>query len=121
MNFELAQKHHSVAEQYYLSSIRFYLPRKMVMVNDNRLFFQANTSVRRFTKPVESLERSLEISRQRGRKRAQKRPNYKNVGEEEEEEKAPEDGQEDPEKPKGTEASSKSSRTCGDTEGECTR
>ncbi|KAG5832134.1 hypothetical protein ANANG_G00287890 [Anguilla anguilla] len=75
-----------------------------------------NTSVRRFTKPVESLERSLEISRQRGRKRAQKRPNYKNVGEEEEEEKAPEEGQEDPEKAKGTEASSKSSRTCGDTE-----
>ncbi|KAJ8345054.1 hypothetical protein SKAU_G00292470 [Synaphobranchus kaupii] len=76
----------------------------------------ANASVRRFTKPVESLERSLEINRQRGRKRAQKRPNYKNVGEEEEEEKAPEEGQEDPEKAKGTEASSKSSRTCGDTE-----
>ncbi|KAJ8251102.1 hypothetical protein GJAV_G00217270 [Gymnothorax javanicus] len=76
----------------------------------------ANTSVRRFTKPVESLERSLEINRQRGRKRAQKRPNYKNVGEEEEEEKAPEEGQDDSEKAKGTEASSKSSRTGGDTE-----
>ncbi|XP_036408056.1 protein CLEC16A isoform X3 [Megalops cyprinoides] len=60
----------------------------------------SNTSVRRFTKPPESLERSLEINRQRGRKRAQKRPNYKNVGEEEEEEKGPEEGPEDPEKAK---------------------
>ncbi|XP_036408055.1 protein CLEC16A isoform X2 [Megalops cyprinoides] len=76
----------------------------------------SNTSVRRFTKPPESLERSLEINRQRGRKRAQKRPNYKNVGEEEEEEKGPEEGPEDPEKAKGTEPSSKGSRTCGDTE-----
>ncbi|XP_056144017.1 protein CLEC16A isoform X2 [Lampris incognitus] len=42
--------------------------------------------VRRFTKPPESLERSLELSRHRGRKRTQKRPNYKNLGEEEEEE-----------------------------------
>uniref|UniRef100_A0A8C4ZF64 C-type lectin domain containing 16A n=1 Tax=Gadus morhua TaxID=8049 RepID=A0A8C4ZF64_GADMO len=41
--------------------------------------------VRRFTKPSETLERSLEIHRQRGRKRAQKRPNYKNLGEGEEE------------------------------------
>uniref|UniRef100_A0A667W9Z9 C-type lectin domain containing 16A n=1 Tax=Myripristis murdjan TaxID=586833 RepID=A0A667W9Z9_9TELE len=41
--------------------------------------------VRRFTKPPESLERSLELSRHRGRKRTQKRPNYKNLGEEEEE------------------------------------
>ncbi|KAG9330702.1 hypothetical protein JZ751_022405 [Albula glossodonta] len=78
----------------------------------------SNASVRRFTKPAESLERSLEINRQRGRKRAQKRPNYKNVGEEEEEEKAPEEGPEDPEKAKGTEASLKGSRACGDTEGE---
>lgn len=39
--------------------------------------------VRRFTKPPESLERSLELSRHRGRKRTQKRPNYKNLGEEE--------------------------------------
>ncbi|KAJ8387088.1 hypothetical protein AAFF_G00160280 [Aldrovandia affinis] len=78
------------------------------------------SAVRRFTKPVESLERSLEMSRQRGRKRAQKRPNYKNVGEEgdeeEEEGRAPEEGPEDAEKAKGTEASSKGSRTCGDTE-----
>ncbi|CAL8305414.1 unnamed protein product [Merluccius merluccius] len=37
--------------------------------------------VRRFSKPSETLERSLELSRQRGRKRAQKRPNYKNLGE----------------------------------------
>uniref|UniRef100_A0A3B3QZE2 C-type lectin domain containing 16A n=1 Tax=Paramormyrops kingsleyae TaxID=1676925 RepID=A0A3B3QZE2_9TELE len=51
----------------------------------------SNASVRRFTKPAESLERSLEINRQRGRKRAPKRPNYKNVGEEEEEEKEPEE------------------------------
>uniref|UniRef100_A0A8C2WY49 C-type lectin domain containing 16A n=1 Tax=Cyclopterus lumpus TaxID=8103 RepID=A0A8C2WY49_CYCLU len=38
--------------------------------------------VRRFTKPSESLERSLELSRHRGRKRTQKRPNYKNLGRE---------------------------------------
>ncbi|XP_061604098.1 protein CLEC16A isoform X2 [Phyllopteryx taeniolatus] len=47
---------------------------------------QKNTAssggVRRFTKPPESLERSLELSRHRGRKRIQKRPNYKNLGEE---------------------------------------
>nr|XP_046271151.1 protein CLEC16A isoform X5 [Scatophagus argus] len=43
-------------------------------------------SVRRFTKPPESLERSLELSRHRGRKRTQKRPNYKNLGEEEDDE-----------------------------------
>ncbi|XP_057717169.1 protein CLEC16A isoform X3 [Corythoichthys intestinalis] len=47
---------------------------------------QKNTAssggVRRFTKPPESLERSLELSRHRGRKRTQKRPNYKNLGEE---------------------------------------
>uniref|UniRef100_A0A8C2X609 C-type lectin domain containing 16A n=1 Tax=Cyclopterus lumpus TaxID=8103 RepID=A0A8C2X609_CYCLU len=42
--------------------------------------------VRRFTKPSESLERSLELSRHRGRKRTQKRPNYKNLGEEEDDE-----------------------------------
>ncbi|XP_059929405.1 protein CLEC16A isoform X1 [Gadus macrocephalus] len=42
--------------------------------------------VRRFTKPSETLERSLEIHRQRGRQRAQKRPNYKNLGEGGEEE-----------------------------------
>uniref|UniRef100_A0A665WDN6 Uncharacterized protein n=1 Tax=Echeneis naucrates TaxID=173247 RepID=A0A665WDN6_ECHNA len=42
--------------------------------------------VRRFTKPPESLERSLELSRHRGRKRTQKRPNYKNLGEEEDDE-----------------------------------
>ncbi|XP_068433967.1 protein CLEC16A isoform X2 [Clinocottus analis] len=41
--------------------------------------------VRRFTKPPESLERSLELSRHRGRKRTQKRPNYKNLGEEDDE------------------------------------
>ncbi|XP_028841040.1 protein CLEC16A isoform X3 [Denticeps clupeoides] len=56
----------------------------------------ANTGVRRFTKPVESLERSLEMNRQRGRKKTQKRPNYKNVGEEEEEERGgPEEGSEE--------------------------
>ncbi|XP_041133571.1 protein CLEC16A-like isoform X2 [Polyodon spathula] len=60
----------------------------------------ATASVRRFTKPAESLERSLEINRQRGRKKVQKRPNYKNVGEDEEEEKGPEEAQEDPDKAK---------------------
>nr|XP_033946006.1 protein CLEC16A-like [Pseudochaenichthys georgianus] len=45
-------------------------------------------AVRCFTKPSESLERSLELSRQRGRKRTQKRPNYKNLGEEEDDERA---------------------------------
>uniref|UniRef100_A0A672YEM1 C-type lectin domain containing 16A n=1 Tax=Sphaeramia orbicularis TaxID=375764 RepID=A0A672YEM1_9TELE len=44
--------------------------------------------VRRFTKPPESLERSLEMSRHRGRKRTQKRPNYKNLGEDEDDERA---------------------------------
>uniref|UniRef100_A0A8B9JHE6 C-type lectin domain containing 16A n=1 Tax=Astyanax mexicanus TaxID=7994 RepID=A0A8B9JHE6_ASTMX len=79
-------------------------------------FFHENL-MRRFTKPPESLERSLEMSRQRGRKRTQKRPNYKNVGEEEEEERGAEEGtEEEKEKAKGTEASSKPSRTCGDTE-----
>ncbi|XP_066545457.1 protein CLEC16A isoform X4 [Amia ocellicauda] len=75
-----------------------------------------NASVRRFTKPAESLERSLEINRRRGKKKVQKRPNYKNVGEEEEEEKGPEEGMEDSDKAKGTEASSKGSKTSGDTE-----
>ncbi|MGH0164200.1 UNVERIFIED_CONTAM: hypothetical protein FKN15_054816 [Acipenser sinensis] len=77
---------------------------------------QTNASVRRFTKPAESLERSLEINRQRGRKKVQKRPNYKNVGEEEEEEKGPEEAQEDSDKDKGTEASSKGNKTSGDNE-----
>ncbi|XP_017573808.1 protein CLEC16A isoform X2 [Pygocentrus nattereri] len=81
----------------------------------NPLKNSSNAGVRRFTKPPESLERSLEMSRQRGRKKAQKRPNYKNVGEEEEEERGAEDGPEE-EKAKGTEASSKASRTSGDTE-----
>ncbi|KAG5279406.1 hypothetical protein AALO_G00077460 [Alosa alosa] len=77
----------------------------------------ANPAVRRFAKPSESLERSLEMSRQKGRKRTQKRPNYKNVGEEEEEERGggAEEGPAE-EKAKGTEASSKGSRTIGDTE-----
>ncbi|KAF7698469.1 hypothetical protein HF521_004979 [Silurus meridionalis] len=52
----------------------------------------ANSGVRRFTKPPESLERSLEMSRHRGRKKTQKRPNYKNVGEEDEEERGAEEG-----------------------------
>ncbi|XP_072561419.1 protein CLEC16A isoform X4 [Paramormyrops kingsleyae] len=76
----------------------------------------SNASVRRFTKPAESLERSLEINRQRGRKRAPKRPNYKNVGEEEEEEKEPEEGSDNPEKAKGTEASLKGGKTSGEME-----
>ncbi|XP_041085713.1 protein CLEC16A-like isoform X9 [Polyodon spathula] len=80
------------------------------------LLSQATTSVRRFTKPAESLERSLEINRQRGRKKVQKRPNYKNVGEDEEDEKGPDEAQEDPDKAKGTEASSKGNKTSGDNE-----
>ncbi|MCJ8739687.1 hypothetical protein PDJAM_G00050060 [Pangasius djambal] len=77
----------------------------------------SNSGVRRFTKPPESLERSLEMSRHRGRKKTQKRPNYKNVGEEDEEERGAEEGaDEEKEKAKGTEASSKASRTSGDTE-----
>lgn len=100
--------------------------------------------VRRFTKPPESLERSLELSRHRGRKRTQKRPNYKNLGEEEDDERAggggggsggggggeegwDDDGREggrEREKGKGTEGvgggSSKGSRASGETaEGEC--
>lgn len=59
-----------------------------------------SAGVRRFTKPPESLERSLELSCNRGRKRAQKRPNYKNLGEEEEEERpgGGEEGLEDSER-----------------------
>ncbi|XP_047006893.1 protein CLEC16A isoform X2 [Ictalurus punctatus] len=77
----------------------------------------SNAGVRRFTKPTESLERSLEMSRHRGRKKTQKRPNYKNVGEEDEEERGAEEGpDEEKEKAKGTDASSKASRTSGDTE-----
>ncbi|XP_026210836.1 protein CLEC16A isoform X2 [Anabas testudineus] len=96
--------------------------------------------VRRFTKPPESLERSLELSRHRGRKRTQKRPNYKNLGEEEDDERAgggsgsgggleegwdddgrggERDGARDREKGKGTEGggggSSKGSRASGET------
>lgn len=83
---------------------------------------QSNAGVRRFTKPTESLERSLEMSRHRGRKKTQKRPNYKNVGEEDEEERGAEEGpDEEKEKAKGTDASSKASRTSGDTEGEWPR
>uniref|UniRef100_A0AAZ3PJ62 C-type lectin domain containing 16A n=1 Tax=Oncorhynchus tshawytscha TaxID=74940 RepID=A0AAZ3PJ62_ONCTS len=85
---------------------------------------KASAGVRRFTKPPESLERSLELSCNRGRKRAQKRPNYKNLGEEEEEEERPgggeeglEDSEREREKAKGTEGSSKgSSRTSGEME-----
>ena len=92
---------------------------------------QNSTGVRRFTKPPESLERSLEMSRHRGRKRAQKRPNYKNLGEEEEEDRPGpgEEGWEDGggggerererEKSKGSEGGcSKGGRTSGETEGE---
>lgn len=102
--------------------------------------------MRRFTKPPESLERSLELSRHRGRKRTQKRPNYKNLGEEDDDERAgggggsgsaggleegwdddgrggEREGGRDREKGKGTEGggggSSKGSRASGETaEGE---
>uniref|UniRef100_A0A8C9V4V0 C-type lectin domain containing 16A n=1 Tax=Scleropages formosus TaxID=113540 RepID=A0A8C9V4V0_SCLFO len=76
----------------------------------------SSASVRRFTKPAESLERSLEISRQRGRKRTQKRPNYKNVGEEDEGNKESEEGADSPDRAKATEASSKGAKTSGDME-----
>lgn len=91
--------------------------------------------VRRFSKPPESLERSLELSRSRGRKRTQKRPNYKNLGEEEDDERTGGGGgggeevwddntRGEREKGKGTEGggggSSKGSRASGETaEGEC--
>jgi len=107
-----------------------------------RLLPQASAGgVRRFTKPPESLERSLELSRHHGRKRTQKRPNYKNLGEEEEDDDertgggGVEEGWDDDarggegeggrerEKGKGTEGgggSSKGSRASGETaEGEC--
>ncbi|XP_061761857.1 protein CLEC16A isoform X1 [Nerophis ophidion] len=93
----------------------------------------SSAAVRRFTKPPESLERSLELSRHRGRKRTQKRPNYKNLGEEEDDggagggssREAGEEGWEDGgrggerEKGKGTElvgagGSSKASRASGE-------
>uniref|UniRef100_A0A8C4IV76 C-type lectin domain containing 16A n=1 Tax=Dicentrarchus labrax TaxID=13489 RepID=A0A8C4IV76_DICLA len=61
-----------------------------VILNGDLSVFTPQTDihrgVRRFTKPPESLERSLELSRHRGRKRTQKRPNYKNLGEEEDDE-----------------------------------
>uniref|UniRef100_A0A671XVQ0 C-type lectin domain containing 16A n=1 Tax=Sparus aurata TaxID=8175 RepID=A0A671XVQ0_SPAAU len=69
-------------------------------------------SVRRFTKPPESLERSLELSRHRGRKRTQKRPNYKNLGEEEDDERAGREGGREREKGKGTEGVSKKECVC---------
>lgn len=62
------------------------------------------------------------MNKHKGKKRMQKRPNYKNVGEEEDEERGPtEDAQEDAEKTKGTEGGSKSMKTSGEREGECTR
>lgn len=82
----------------------------------------AKPSIRCFIKPTETLERSLEMNKHKGKKRMQKRPNYKNVGEEEDEERGPvEDAQEDAEKAKGTEGGSKSMKTSGEREGECTR
>lgn len=61
------------------------------------------------------------MNKHKGKKRMQKRPNYKNVGEEEDEERGPaEDAQEDAEKTKGTEGGSKSMKTSGEREGECT-
>uniref|UniRef100_A0A4W6C4I3 C-type lectin domain containing 16A n=1 Tax=Lates calcarifer TaxID=8187 RepID=A0A4W6C4I3_LATCA len=91
-----------------------------VILNGDLSVFTPQTDihrgVRRFTKPPESLERSLELSRHRGRKRTQKRPNYKNLGEEEDDERR------EREKGKGTEGvggggggSSKGSRASGET------
>ncbi|XP_077590804.1 protein CLEC16A isoform X1 [Stigmatopora nigra] len=51
-------------------------------VHNTQKNIASSAGVRCFTKPPESLERSLELSRHRGRKRTQKRPNYKNLGEE---------------------------------------
>ncbi|XP_073915215.1 protein CLEC16A isoform X3 [Castor canadensis] len=77
----------------------------------------AKPSIRCFTKPTETLERSLEMNKHKGKRRVQKRPNYKNVGEEEDEEKVPtEDSQEDAEKAKGTEGGSKGMKTSGERE-----
>ncbi|NXN30414.1 CL16A protein, partial [Nycticryphes semicollaris] len=76
----------------------------------------AKSSIRCFIKPTETLERSLEINKQKGKKRLQKRPNYKNVGEEDEEERGSEDNQDDLDKTKGTEASSKGTRTSSENE-----
>uniref|UniRef100_A0A665WCD3 Uncharacterized protein n=1 Tax=Echeneis naucrates TaxID=173247 RepID=A0A665WCD3_ECHNA len=81
-----------------------------VILNGDLSVFTPQTdlhSVRRFTKPPESLERSLELSRHRGRKRTQKRPNYKNLGEEEDDERAGGEG--------GGGGSSKGSRASGET------
>ncbi|GCC17796.1 hypothetical protein chiPu_0017683 [Chiloscyllium punctatum] len=98
-----------------------------VILNGDLSVFSINTeqdslkhslsaSVRCFTKPVETLERSLEISRHKGKKKLQKRPNYKNVGEEDEEEKGIEEKEDDTEKLKGTESSAKGIKTSGETE-----
>lgn len=82
------------------------------------LLHQAQSSIRCFTKPTESLERSLEMNKHKGKRRVQKRPNYKNVGEDEEEDKAPsEDTSEDAEKTKGPEGP-KGSKASGESEGE---
>lgn len=76
----------------------------------------ADSSIQYFTKPQETLEKSLEINRQRGRKKHQKRPNYKNVGEEEDDEKLSEDIQEELDKGNPAESTSKGAKGSGDTE-----
>lgn len=69
-----------------------YFDQTKLKTNNNKTSFSLTQAtaggVRRFTKPPESLERSLELSRHRGRKRTQKRPNYKNLGEDEDDERA---------------------------------
>ncbi|XP_055963386.1 protein CLEC16A [Sorex fumeus] len=76
----------------------------------------AQPSIRCFTKPAESLERSLEMSKHKGRRRLQKRPNYKNVGEDEDDDKgSAEEGPEDAEKAKGPEGP-KGSKASGENE-----
>ncbi|XP_073447285.1 protein CLEC16A isoform X2 [Aquarana catesbeiana] len=80
------------------------------------LLSQADSSIQYFTKPQETLEKSLEINRQRGRKKHQKRPNYKNVGEEEDDEKLSEDIQEELDKGNPAESTSKGAKGSGDTE-----
>ncbi|XP_072416121.1 protein CLEC16A [Chiloscyllium punctatum] len=87
-----------------------------INTDQDSLKHSLSASVRCFTKPVETLERSLEISRHKGKKKLQKRPNYKNVGEEDEEEKGIEEKEDDTEKLKGTESSAKGIKTSGETE-----
>ncbi|XP_075996038.1 protein CLEC16A isoform X3 [Genypterus blacodes] len=126
---------HSLAEVILNGDLSVFTPQTDILSTHKNTVSAGG--VRRFTKPPESLERSLELSRHRGRKRTQKRPNYKNLGEEGEDERTGggggEEGWDDDsrggereggrerEKGKGTEGgggggvSSKGSRASGET------